>query len=240
MNTGDEKEEHMQRQLSFTWAGALAGARQAGVLALSVFIYGTLFGVLARQAGLSLAEALLMSGMVSAGTSQFMALGLWTTPLPMLTIVLTTLVVNLRHLLMGAALRPWFAGLPISKAYSSVFFMGDESWALTVREFDRGGRDAAFLLGSGLLLFVSWLGATCCGWLVGAALGDPARWGLDFAFTAAFAALLVGMWKGRADLLPWAVAAVVAIAAAQWLPGKWYIILGGLVGSVVGAMRHAD
>ena len=230
----------MQRPISFTRAGALAGARQAGVLALSVFVYGTLFGVLARQAGLNFVEALLMSGLVCAGTSQFMALGLWTTPLPLVAIVLTTLVVNLRHLLMGAALRPWLAGLPIGKVSSSIFFMGDENWALTVREFDRGGRDAGFLLGSGLVLFASWLGATGCGWLVGAALGDPARWGLDFAFTAAFAALLVGMWKGRADLAPWAIAAIVAIAAAQWLPGKWYIVLGGLAGSLAGALRHDD
>jgi branched chain amino acid efflux pump len=240
MDDGNGEEEPMQERISFTWPGALAGARQAGALALSVFTYGTLFGVLARQAGLSLAEALLMSSLVCAGTSQFMVLGLWAAPLPVLAIVLTTLVVNLRHLLMGAALRPWFSDLSNIKAYGSVFFMGDENWALAMREFDRGGRDGAFLLGSGLTLCASWLSATLCGWAVGAALGDPARWGLDFAFPAAFVALLVGMWKGRSDLAPWVVAAIVAVAAAQWLPGKWYIVLGGLAGSLVGALRHAD
>jgi predicted branched-subunit amino acid permease len=56
-------------------------------------------------------------------------------------------------------------------------------------------------------------------------------------FTAVFTALLVGLWKGKTDLLPWAVAAGVAVAAAQWLPGKWYILLGGLAGSLVGAWR---
>jgi predicted branched-subunit amino acid permease len=169
-----------------------------------------------------------------------MALGLWAFPLPATAIVLATLVVNLRHLLMGAALQPWFARLPARTAYGSVFFMGDESWALTLGEFARGGRDGAFLLGSGLVLFVSWVAATCTGWLAGAVLGDPSRWALDFAFPAAFVALLIGMWRGRADIWPWTIAALVAVAAAQWLPGQWYIILGGLAGSLVGVMRHAN
>ena len=116
--------------------------------------------------------------------------------------------------------------------------MVDESWALTTGDVAAGGRDLAFLAGSGLLMFVAWVGATLVGLTVGAALGDPARWGLDFAFTAAFVALLAGMWRGKRDLAPWIVAAVVALAAARWLPGKWYILLGGIAGSVAGAVLH--
>jgi 4-azaleucine resistance transporter AzlC len=224
-------------QVTFTPVGALAGARRAMPLAVSVFAVGTVFGVLARQAGLSLAASLLMSGLVFAGASQFVALGLWVAPLPVMAIVLTTLVVNLRHVLMGAALRPWFSRLSALKAYGSAFFMVDESWALTTGEFAAGGRDAAFLLGGGLLLFITWLGATLVGHALGSAVHDPAQWGLDFAFTAAFVALLVGMWRGRSDLLPWVVAAMTAVAAAHWLPGKWYILIGGLAGSIVGAVR---
>ena len=230
----------MDNRLTFTWAGALAGARQSSALVASVFVYGVVFGVLARQAGLALLEAVLMSGLVSAGASQFMALGMWASPLPAVAIVLATLVVNLRHLLMGAALQPWFARLPAHTAYGSVFFMGDESWALTLGEFTRGGRDAAFLIGSGLVLFVGWVAATGTGWLAGAVVGDPSRWALDFAFPAAFVALLIGMWRGRGDFWPWLVAAIVAVGASQWLPGQWYIVLGGLAGSLVGVLRHAD
>lgn len=72
------------------------------------------------------------------------------------------------------------------------------------------------------------------------ALNDPSQWGLDFVFTAMFLALLVGLWKGKADLLPWIVAALAAVAAAHWLPGKWYILLGGVAGSLAGVVRHAD
>ncbi|MCS6761961.1 MAG: hypothetical protein MO846_08270 [Candidatus Devosia symbiotica] len=47
------------------------------------------------------------------------------------------------------------------------------------------------------------------------AINNPARYGLDFAFTATFLALLLGMWKSKADLLPWDVAALSAIIAAR-------------------------
>lgn len=232
-NTTSEK-------VTFTLSGALLGARRAIPLALSVSAVGFAFGVLARQAKLGVVDAMLMSGLVYAGASQFVALSLWAVmPLPVATIILTTFIVNLRHLLMGASLRPWFSRLPPWKAYISVFFMVDESWALTMGEFAAGGRDAAFLLGSGMILFIAWVSSTVIGQTIGAFINNPAQWGLDFAFTAVFTALLVGMWKGKSNILPWIVAAAVAVAAAHWLPGKWYIILGGIAGSLVGAFSDA-
>ena len=224
--------------VTFTWRGALEGAKRCLPIEISGFAIGLVFGVLAGQAGLSAAESVLMSALVFSGAAQFIVLGLWGATLPVLGIVLTTLVVGLRHLLMGAALSPYFSKLGRLKAYGSVFFMADENWALTMSEFSKGKRDAAFLIGGGVLMFLSWTTATLVGRIVGGALRDPERWGLDFAFTAVFLALLVGMWRGRSDLLPWGVAALVAVAAHQWLPGQWYILLGGLAGSLAGAVRR--
>ncbi len=220
----------------------MAGFRRTIPVALSIFTYGLVFGVLSRQAGLSLLEATLMSMIVFAGASQFVALGLWSVPLPWLAIVFTTLVVNLRHVLMGAAIGPWFRRLPPLQSYGSIFFLSDESWALTMGEFARGSRNGAFLLGSGIAAFIGWVGSTIVGQLIGSALNeqDLAKWGLDFAFTAVFIALLAGLWKGKADLLPWAVAAAIAIATYLALPDtKWYIVLGGLAGSLAGALQRA-
>ena len=231
--------DHLESGVSFTLSGALAGARRCIPIEISGFAIGLVFGVLARQAGLSVAETVLMSALVYSGAAQFVVLGLWGTPLPVASIAVTTLVVGLRHLLMGAALSPIFSRLPRLKAYGSVFFMADENWALAMSEFSKGKRDAAFLLGGGLAMFISWTSSTLIGRTIGSALRDPSRWGLDFAFTAVFLALLVGMWKGRSDLLPWFVAAIVAVAAHHWLPGQWYILLGGLTGSMAGAVRHA-
>ena len=226
--------------LPFDRAGLIYGAQRSLPLALGVFAYGSVFGVLAQQAGLSVLEAVLMSGLVFAGASQFVAVGLWATPLPVLTIVLATLIINLRHLLMSAALSPWFLRVPPPAAYGSLFFLNDESWALTMNELHAGNANGAFLLGSGLVMFVAWLAATVVGRFLSAAVSDPARWGLDFAFTAVFVALLVGQWKGKTDVVPWIVAGLVAVLAERFFGGTWYILLGGLAGSVVGAVRDAN
>ena len=69
-------------------------------------------------------------------------------------------------------------------------------------------------------------------------MDDPARWGLDFVFCAAFLALLAGMYRGRSDIPAWIVAALAAVAAARWLPGKWYILVGGIAGGIMEAVRH--
>jgi 4-azaleucine resistance transporter AzlC len=225
-------------RVTFTLAGALAGARRCIPIAISGCGIGLVFGALAGQAGLGAHEAALMSALVFSGAAQFVVLGLWASPLPVATIVLATLVVGLRHLLMGAALGPVFSKLPRLKAYGSVFFMADENWALTMNEFAKGRRDAAFLLGGGLLMFLAWTGSTFAGGTFGGAIEDPARWGLDFAFTAVFLALIAGMWKGKSDILPWTVAAAVAVAAHHLLPGQWYILLGGLAGSFAGVARR--
>lgn len=180
----------------------LIGVRECLPVALSVFAFGFVFGVLARQTGLSLLEATLMSSLVFAGSAQLVALDLWTAPLPVLTLILTTLVVNLRYLLMGASLRSWLSRLPTVKAYGSVFFMADENWALTIRHLQRGSGNGAYLLGGGLTLFVFWVSSTFIGHVLGGAVVNPAEWGLDFVFTAVFVALLVGMWRGRSSLLP--------------------------------------
>ncbi len=222
----------------FDRAGVIEGARQSVPVALGIFAYGLVFGVLAQQAHLSTLELLLMSGIVFAGSSQFAALGLWVAPLPVAAIVLTTLVINLRHILMGAALRSRLAHLRSWQKYLSLFVMTDESWAVTMGYFAKGGRNGAFLLGSGFMAFLAWSAATLVGQSAGSALQDPRAIGLDFAFSAVFIGLLLGFWKGRRDLLPWGVAALVAILAAWWLPGKWYIILGGIAGSIVGAVGN--
>ncbi|MDB5075287.1 MAG: hypothetical protein JWO42_1466, partial [Chloroflexi bacterium] len=150
-------------------AALIEGARQALPLALSIFAYGLVFGVLAGQAGLSAPESLLMSMLVFAGSAQFVALGLWVAPLPVVPIVLTTLVVNVRHVLMGAALRPVLDDLPRRLAYASVFFMTDESWALTMSESAAGRGGSGFFIGSSLTMYVAWFSSTLVGRTLGGA-----------------------------------------------------------------------
>ena len=224
--------------VTFTAAGALRGARAVVPIVPGAVAFGLVYGFLAGERGLGAVEIGLMSTLMFAGASQFLALELWGEPLPLVALVLGVLVINLRHLLMGPALLPWLGRISRRHAYLSLYFMTDESWGVSVAEERRGGRDAAFLLGAGLGLYVFWVAST----MLGRAAGDMSylveRWGLDYLTTAFFVALLAGFWRGPKDAAPWLVAGGIAVAAKWTLPGTWYIVLGAVAGSLVGAWRE--
>ena len=226
-----------------SWSAAqfFAGVRACIPVAISVAAYGVVWGVLAKQAGLSLFEVVLMSGLVFAGSAQFVALDLWTaTPatLPIGPLILAALIVNLRYLLLTATLRPLFKPNEMRRGTVMMWLVTDENWAMTVGEMAKGRGTPAFLLGGGVLAWCCWMAATVTGRLLGSVIDDPTRYGLDFAFTATFLALLLGMWKGRGDLIPWLVAALAAIASARLIEGSWYILIGGIAGSLAGAIAE--
>lgn len=227
--------------VTFSRAGARRGFRRCLPIAVGVAGYGLAFGVLATRAGLSVAEATLMSATVLAGAAQLIAVDLWAASASAGAIVVATLAVNLRYLLFGAALRPWFADRSRLETYGSAFFTADENWALTMRAFaDADGTDrvdAAFLLGSGLAIWLLWVAATVAGALAGGRIGDPSRYGLDIVFLAVFVAIAVDLWDGRADLPPLTAAFVAALATAAALPGRWYLLAGALAGCPVGVGR---
>jgi len=226
--------------VEFSLAGVRNGFTEGTPIALGVAGYGIVFGVLARQAGLSVAEAALMSATVLAGAAQVITIELWATPIPAIAVIGTTFIVNLRYVLMGAALRPWFSQLSPLKAYGSIFFTADENWALTMGELRSGSRQGAYLLGSGLAIWVFWVLATVVGALAGSVISDPSTYGLDFVLTAVFIAIAVGLWDGKSNVRPWLTAFVVAVLGAQYLPGRWYILLGGLAGCVVEVARFDE
>ena len=238
--------------IRFSLPGLRAGFRTCLPVALGVAVYGVLFGLLARQRGLSLVETQSMSLFVFAGASQLIALDLWSVDLsgdlPVVSLIITTLIVNLRHVLMGAALSPWLTRLTSVQAFGSLFFMTDESWALTLGRMIEDKRcerepDGAFLLGAGLCVYVFWNLSTALGHiLVRGLFGDvidPAKYGLDFAFTAVFTALLVGLKPRRQDILPLIAATATALACARLLPGKWYILAGAIAGGLAAALGPA-
>lgn len=221
-----------------TWRGALRGVRDSLPYGPSAFAFGAVFGLAAREVGLSLAEATLMSGLVFAGSSQLLVLSIWSTPPAVLAMVFATFAINSRFLLMSATLRPWFVRLPKRTAYGILFFLVDANWLLSLRAHERGDEDAGHLLGSGLFFYIGWVGSTVLGYWGGSALGDPEVFGLDFILIAFFAGILTSTWKGVEDLWVWVTAAAASLVGAWLLPGAWYIFLGGLSGSLVGAWRH--
>ncbi|ELY44254.1 AzlC family ABC transporter permease [Natronorubrum sulfidifaciens] len=235
---GEEPTEPESEPVTFGLSGLRAGFLTCVPIAFGVAGYGVAFGVLASQAGLSVAEATLMSATVFAGAAQIIAVELWTEPIPIAALVVTTFAVNLRYSLMGAALQPWLGRLSPTKIYSSLCLMADENWALTMREFRAGNGRGAFLLGSGIALWLFWVVSTILGTVAGGSVGDPNRYGVDFILVAVFVALVVELWDGRSTLAPWIVALATSVVAAELLSGQWYILLGGLTAALLEVIRH--
>ncbi|WP_339105957.1 AzlC family ABC transporter permease [Haloterrigena salinisoli] len=245
MSTGSADSAHQSEEpegptVEFSLSGVRDGYIECVPIALGVAGYGIVFGVLSRQAGLSVAEAAFMSATVLAGAAQLIAIKLWETPIPILTVIGTTFIVNLRYVLMGAALRPWFSQLSPLKAYGSVFFTADENWALTMGKLKSGSHQGAYLLGSGLAIWSFWIVATVLGAIAGGVIGEPAQYGLDFVLTAVFLAIAVGLWEGKSSFLPWITAFSIAVLGAHFLPGRWYILFGGVAGSLVEVIRFDE
>lgn len=224
---------------TFTRAGMLAGMRAAALVSLPVIPFGMAFGLAAAEKGLSFELGLYMSLVVFAGLSQLAALDLWAAQLPILPILLITFTLNTRHLLYGAALSTWTDGVRPWQRYMSAAVMADINWALTMQAKERGQHDVGYLFGGGILLWVIWQLGTAAGYLIGGALGDPKQLGLDAVVISLFATTLVGLWRGKDDILPWLAAAASSLLAYEFLPPGWYVIVGAIAGGIVGVLRFA-
>ncbi len=218
------------------------GLRRGFVACLPMLVamapFGLICGVLSQGVGLSLAETMLMAMVVFAGSAQLVSLGIWSHPPDLLAVTLATFVINLRMALMGPVLAPWLDHLRGWRVWGSLFFMADQNWAMSVGEMNKGGRDAAYLLGSGLAFWSMWVATSALGFVLGAAISPAPGHPLFFAALAVFVVMLAQMWRGTGDVLPWLIAAGVSTAVAWLLPGTfWYIVAGALTGSVIAGVR---
>jgi len=206
-------------------------------LAIGVGTYGVVYGILTQNI-LTTPETILSCLMVYAGVSQILALDLWHHPLPIFMIILSTFIINLRHMLMSASVYPYALRENKWFVYFSLFFMVDEGWALSMGEFAKGRARLGFLLGTGVINYVFWISATMIGRTMGALIPSPESIGIDFTFTAVFLTIAASGYRGRRDL-PIVIAAIVfAVVTEHYIGGKWYILAGGFAGSIMGWLTY--
>ena len=233
MNTASS--EMVLHKYSSLYRGAVANIP----LAISAITYGGVLGVLSAQKGVSWAEMSAMNILMFAGSAQFVMVDMWQAPLSVITISIAVFIINLRYLLIGASLQPVFSGHPLWRKALFMHLVADENWAVTIAEHRKTGTNPFFLLGGGLLLLCAWSSGTLGGNLLGSFISQPEKYALDFAFTAVFAALTLSLWRGKGDMIPWGVAIVLALVCETFLPGKWYIVIGGVGGALAAALSES-
>ena len=211
----------------------LAGMRAQLPILLGVVPFGVIFGALARSAGIPPLEAQGFSLLVFAGSAQFVAAGLVAEAAPPLVIVLTILIVNLRHMLYSATMAPHFERLPRRWKIPLAWLLTDEAFAVGVLRYRRPDTRFAhwFFLGTGLALWGSWQLSTAAGIALGGLI--PASWMLDFALPLTFMALLAPTLEDRPANAAALTAAVVAVALAG-LPYRLGLLLAALSGVAAG------
>jgi 4-azaleucine resistance transporter AzlC len=213
-----------------------AGVRAELPLLVGVFPFGMIYGALAINAGLSTTAAQLMSSVVFAGSSQFITTELVHEAAPVLVIVLTIAIVNLRHMLYSASLAPYLKTLSLRWKILLSYLLTDEAYAPTIIKYEEEGVTPSshwFLLGAGFSLWFTWQMSTALGIFLGAAI--PESWPLDFALPLTFIAMVVPVLKSRPALMSALSAGLVALLVYS-LPYKLGLILAALTGIVVGTV----
>lgn len=225
---------------SSTWPEFRSGMLDMAPVVAAALPIGILFGTLAAGKGLSPLEAALMSATVFGGAAQFVAIDLWRDPAPWALMTLTALIVNVRHLLMGASLARHMGGFRPATRAPALFFMVDETWAFAERRALSGPLSPAYYWGMGLVLWLQWVVGTTIGAVAGQTFGDPATFGFDFAFAAIFICILSGFWKGARTGIVLAASGAAAALVKLTVSGAWYILAGALAGAAVAALFGPD
>lgn len=163
---------------------ASQGVLQALPVATGYLPVAFAFGLLASQAGLSFLPTVSMSILVYAGASQFIALGMLKAGAGLWPIVLATFTVNLRHLLMAAAIAPRLRSWAGAKRILFGLQMTDEVFALHATNFETRTPQPPAVLAANLAAHLSWVAGTVLGFFFAARLGDVRPLGLDFALPA--------------------------------------------------------
>jgi 4-azaleucine resistance transporter AzlC len=215
------------------------GVRAELPLLVGGFPFGMIYGALAVDAGLSTTAAQLMSSIVFAGSAQFVTAQLVKDGAPVLVIVLTIAVVNLRHMLYSASLAPYLKDLSLRWKVLLSYLLTDEAYAPSIIKYEKEATTPFshwFLFGAGLVLWLDWQLSTGLGILLAEYLAEKnilENSFLDFALPLTFIAMVVPVLKNR-PMIAAALSAGAVALLAHGLPFQLGLVLAALTGILVG------
>ncbi len=214
----------------------LRGSSRAIPIALGYVPIGFAFGVLAQKTGISAANTLLLSLAVYAGSAQLIAVGLVAAGASGWSIVLTTLVVNLRHILFSAALSPYLKGWRKGEIAAFAFELTDELFALHAGHFPQGPPDKIETFALNFSAQLSWVLGTWLGFAAGQIINDVRPYALDYALPVMFVALLVVQIKDKVQVGVALLAGGLSVLLFLSGMDQWNVIAATLVAATLGVV----
>ncbi len=212
-------------------------------LVVAAIPFGVLYGALAQTNGMSIAFTMAMSLFVFAGSSQFIAVTLLAVHASPLVIIVTTLVVNLRHFLYALSLIPFVKNITQGRRALMAFWLTDESFAVTSlwlnTQIETSTVDQnqlqSYYFGAAILMYVNWNICTVIGIYLGDRIPELSNYGLEIAMVVAFIGIVVPL---LINLPMWACAftgAIVGLLTWDW-PQKIGLIIAALTAIAVGVI----
>ena len=208
----------------------LSGAVGIGI---AVGVYGISFGVLAVAAGLSPAQACVMSMLVFTGASQFAFVGVLAVGGGALAAMGPAVMLAVRNAAYGVSLAPILPRRLRDRALLAQLVI-DESTAMARAQEDPAAARRAFLA-TGVTVWLCWNLGTLAGALLGGGLGDPRTLGLDAMFPAAFLALLAPQLRRPGAPVAAVAGAMIAVTALPFAPAGLPVV-AALAGVVPGVL----
>ncbi|WGE48816.1 AzlC family ABC transporter permease [Actinobacillus equuli] len=209
------------------------GVKEVSPMTLGFIPLGLVLGAQASQKGMPFYEIGLLTGLNFAGGSEFAAVNLWTHPLAISVIVAVSMLINSRHIIMGAALSLYMKNIGRLKSLGLLFFMTDEVWAMNLADAQKRPQKAIsipYYMGTAISLYIMWVSSSMLGAYIGPFVGDLEKYGFDMSFTAIFLVMLKGMWKSFSLARPWFISLLVAGLVFHTVEGAWYVLAGALSG----------
>jgi len=200
--------------------------REAIVLCIAVGVIAMTFGVLADAAGFDLPRIVVLSALVFTGASQFAAVSVVDSGGSGTAALGSALLIATRNALYGPVIARFLPRRILIRGLGAHFVL-DETTAMASAQRDDREAAGAFWF-TGVLLWTLWNIGTVVGALLGAALGDPEKWGLDAAFPASFVALLAPHVRSRPGQVAAFAGAVIAIATLPVTPAGVPLLLAAL------------
>lgn len=224
------------KEQASTWAAVGSGVTRAVPIVLGYVPIGLTYGVLAQKAGLSGLNAVLMSLLVYAGSSQLVAAGLFGAGAPAPTIILTTFVVNLRHMLLSAAVAPYLKHWHRRELAAFAYELTDETFALHAARFPSGIPPKGEVFAINAAAQTSWLLGTGLGVALGEIIGEVEPLGLDYVLPAMFIALSVMQMKDTKHVSVALFSGALSVVLLVCGVGQWNVILATVIGASLGVL----
>ncbi len=212
----------------------LSGVMRAAPIVLGYLPVGFAFGVLARKAGLSEFNTVMMSVLVYAGAAQLISVSLFAAGLSPITIIITTFIVNLRHLVMASALAPYLKRWTKAELAAFSYQMTDETFAVHCTSLPSGSPTKAEVYATNITAQSAWVAGTALGVIAGELIADARPLALDYALPAMFIALLVMQIKNRRQIMVAIIAGLMSVLLLQLGMKHWNIIVATIIAATCG------